>query len=72
MNTKSSRTLLDAVEGVLPVAYGLTPAEVHRRLDLGARATVRQALGELVALGRATFDGPDRARSYRRRAADAD
>ncbi len=69
MSAPLSPAVLDAVERILSDAVGLTPAEIHRRLGLWAAATVRQALRELVAAGRATFDGPDGARSYRRCAA---
>lgn len=66
MSPKPSNTMLHDVEAVLPTAYGITPAEAHRRLDCWALVSIRHSLAELVKAGRAIADGPPGYRTYRR------
>lgn len=62
--------LLDAVERALPErGPGLRPHQVHERMAFGARTTVRHALREMVACGRAEFEGEVGYRRYRRKGA---
>jgi hypothetical protein len=63
-----SRTLLDAVEAVLPPPSdaGLATQAVHARVGGWNRTTVRHALRQLIREGRAGFSGLDRHRRYRR------
>jgi len=61
-----SPAILDAVEAVLPLAGGLKPKDVHARVGRWAPVTIRHALRQLVAAGRAAYDGRDGRRLYRR------
>lgn len=58
--------LLNAVAAALSDREGRTPRQVVIRLDGVASTTVRHALAQLVADGRATFEGPDTRRLYKR------
>lgn len=58
--------VLNAVEAALSDREGRTPRQVGLRVDDLARTTIRHALAQLVADGRATFEGPDTRRLYRR------
>ncbi len=57
---------LQEVEAVLGYE-GQSPAAVHARVGCWSRATIINALRELVAQNRATFDGADCRRLYRRK-----
>lgn len=58
--------ILNAVAAALSDREGRTPRQVVIRLDGVASSTVRHALAQLVADGRATFEGPDTRRLYKR------
>lgn len=61
-----SETLMAEVEAVLPVRFGEPPKRIHAALGKWSIISVRHALRQLVEAGRATYDGPDGARYYRR------
>lgn len=68
----SARTLSPRTLDMVAAALGdepRRPYEIHKRVDTIARVTVRQALRDLVAAGRAEFTGPECNRRYRRKAA---
>ena len=65
--TAVSPATVAQVEAALPYdAPGLRPRDVHERVGCWSRITTRAALRCLVEEGRATFDGPDGKRLYRR------
>lgn len=61
-----SKAFVDKVETALPRRAGKTPRQIFNAVDLGTPTTVRHAIRTLVNEGRATFDGEEGKRRYRR------
>lgn len=58
--------LLDQVEASVPVGGGATPKTIHGLVGCWSLATVRNAICELVRMGRISFTGEDCKRLYSR------
>lgn len=63
MTTVSPRTL-EKVLAVLAVDIGLTPRDVHMKVDMLSRITIRHALRCLCESGAVRYTGEDSARLY--------
>jgi hypothetical protein len=61
-----SKSFLDKVETALPIHPGASPSQVYNSLEYGTPTTIRHAIRLLVRQGRATFDGEEGKRRYRR------
>jgi hypothetical protein len=62
-----STAFIGKVEAALPLHSGASPFQIYSSLKLGTPTTVRHAIRLLVREGRATFDGEEGRRRYRRR-----
>lgn len=62
-----SKSFIDKVETALPkLRVGATPFQIYNTLELGTPTTVRHAIRFLIREGRATFEGEQGKRRYRR------
>lgn len=66
MKPPVSKSFINKVETALPIHAGASPFQIYNALELGTPTTVRHAILFLVREGRATFEGQEGKRRYRR------